>query len=212
MNKPIAQLVVAQQRLELKLDVIEAGHIADNAESQVRAEMQSVLNIRSSVDRTLTSSTVQIITSMTRWQCADSCMCSCHRRRRSNKRTPNTPDRFIGVLFVGYLGLPKLSEQCSDEACTQQSSATVLIAYFFPRWLLARAIILMLKLSSVHGPELNLRMPRVVSNASRVFECAGTGDVDGLKEIFHRGLGSPMDVDVTSGYTALTVNMPSPMA
>ena len=211
-KEPIAQLLVAQQRLELKLDVIKAGHIADNAESQVRAGMESVFNTGNSVDRTLTSRTIQITTSVTRWQCADSCMCSCHRHPRPKKRTPNTLDRFIGVLFVGYFGLPKISERCNDEDCIQQSSATVLVAYFFPTWLLARAMILMLRLSWVHGPELNLRIPRVVSNTSRIFYCASSGDIDGMKEILHRHLGSPMDIDVTNGYTALTVNIAPPIA
>ena len=204
-KEPIAQLLVAQQRLELKLDVIKARYIADNAESQTRAGISPNFTTRSSVDRNLTPSRVQITTSVTRWRCAYSCTCSCHRHSRPNKRSPNILDRFIGVLFVGYLGLPKISGQCNDKDCIQQLSATVLITYFFPRWLLARAMILVLKLSSVHGPELNLRIPRIVSHTSRIFQCAGKGDVDGMKEILDRGLGSPMDIDITNGFSALFV-------
>ena len=210
-QEPITQLLVAQQRLELKLDVVEARHIASNAESKVRATAQSIFNVRNPADQTLTSSTVQVTTTITRWQCTERCGCSCHRHRRPNKRTPNILDRFVGILFVGYLGLPYISERCDDEDCIQRSRSSVLIIYFFPTWLLARAMILVLRLSSVKGPELNLRIPRVVSNASRTFYCAGTGDVVGLKEIFHRGLGSPMDIDVTNGFTALSVYRAFPM-
>ena len=151
-QKPISQVLVAQQRLELKLDLIEARHIANNVESGLRAATQSFLNSRSPLDRTSTSSTVRITTSVARWQCADSCTCSCHRHPQPNKRTRNALDRFVGVLFVGYIGLPKISEQCNDEDCIQQSSSTLLISYFFPTWLLARSMILILRTESPHAP------------------------------------------------------------
>ena len=206
MQQPITQLLNSQQRLELKLDIVEARLVAKNTEFRVRGPTQSILNPRCSLDRISTSSTVRITTSLTRWRCADSCTCSCHRHQRPNKRTPNILDRFIGVLFVGYHGLPKISERCSDGDCIQQSSSTLLISYFFPTWLLARAMILVLRLSSVHGPELNLRIPRIVSDTSRIFHYAIDGSIEDLKEIFHQGLGSPMDLNASNGNTALFVN------
>ena len=49
-------------------------------------------------------------------------------------------------------------------------------------------------------------MPRLVSNTSRIFYCVREGDIESLKEILCRGLASPLDVDVTNGDAALSVN------
>ncbi|KAL9116731.1 MAG: hypothetical protein Q9187_006741 [Circinaria calcarea] len=122
-QKPIAQVLNFQQRLELKMDIIEAKHVANNAESRIRTNAQSVLNPRRTMGYSLASSTVQITTSVTRCTCND------------------TSIKTIIDLWIGT-----------------QSSNT---------------------------PRLD-------------------GDVEGLKEIIKRGFGSPLDLDVSNGYTALS--------
>lgn len=49
--------------------------------------------------------------------------------------------RLVGTLFVGYTGSPLLTEQCSETSCLQRTTPSVSVTYYFPQWLLQRAII-----------------------------------------------------------------------
>ena len=200
LQAPLAQLLVAQQRIELKLDSIEAGHAGSFMETELGAIANSVFSPRSLPEGTAASSSILIKTTVTRQPCM-------HRLRQTKKRSPQSLSRFLGTLFVGYSGSPETCERCAAESYGRrsQSGSTILITYFFPRWLIARALMIALRLSSAYGPELVVRVPRVVSNYSRIFVCAKNGDADGVKDILQKGHGSPMDIDVVTGMTALDV-------
>ena len=206
LQEPISELLAGQQQINLKLTSIEARFMT-NTESQSRVMMESIIKPWGWSNKTWTSESVRVTATVICANQASDCSCHCHRRSRPTKRTPKILERFIGTLFIGYLGIPYVNAPCDDSDCAQRSGSDIRLAYIFPAWVLARALILSLKLLPAYGPELNVRMPRIVSNSSRLFRCATDGDVDSMREILNQGLASPMDVDVLTGSTALMVSV-----
>jgi hypothetical protein len=62
-----------------------------------------------------------------------------------------------------------------------------------------------ISVSETQGPDVALKMPRVVPDNAEVFACAVKGDLDGLQLLFSQGLASPFDVGVGTGRTPLHV-------
>ena len=206
LQEPISHLLASQQQIKLKLRSIEAG-FKQNTDCLARAMTYSILSPFGGSNRTQAFQSLRITATVIGRCGAESCKCSCHHHSRPTKRTPKVLDRFIGILFVGYFGIPYVNKICDHANCAQRSGSDIRFVYIFPTWLLARALVFLLNYSPIRGPELTIRMPRIVSNSSRIFLYASSGNVDGMREILDRGLGSPIDVDVTNGYTPLMVNI-----
>jgi hypothetical protein len=136
-------------------------------------------------------------------RCEGWCSCLCHRPRYV--QTPQSVDFLLGSLFMGYSGIPARSRPCNERSCRQQSIPTVKVTYHFPQWLLRRVIQFALSISYMKGPELTLRMPRVVPANASVISYAVLGKIDGIKSLFDKGLASPFDV-ISNGRTALHVS------
>ena len=199
MHEPMARLLALQQRLELKIDLTEATSIARVAQSTASASMQ----LRSSVGTSFTHS-LCASASISQARCSNGCVCVCHRRRI--RETPKFLTHFLGTLFIGYAGLPRVIQPCNVPGCTQRTGPTVTLTYFFPVWLLARALFMAMKISSCDGPQFCLRVPRIVSNSSAIFTVARKGDVEGIKQILQQRQGSPFDRDVFIGYSPIMVS------
>ena len=177
-QRKVADLQSCQQRLELKLDLTEAQSIAKDVQSTAGTHI---------------SRSIYISTSILRMRCSNGCVCICHRRQ--TRKTPSFLTSFFGTLFIGYAGLPRITQPCDVDACIRRTSPTVMVTYYFPAWLLARAFVLAVKLSSSDEPQLYLRFPRIVSVNSRIFIFAMRGDVNAMKQLLQKRLGSPFDSD-----------------
>lgn len=134
--------------------------------------------------------------------CKPWCSCVCHKQRAL--RNPEWLRKVVGGLFIGYTGLPVLAAACNESTCQQRSAPSIEITYHFPVWFLARVLSLNMTLSTFGGPELNLRMPRMVSWATPLWRISFAGDRKGLREIFAKRKGSPFDVNAY-GQSALHV-------
>ena len=119
----LTQILAAQQRFQLNLDVIEATNIARLAESTAATAMPSATPTqarlaRSSSNRQPHASTIQISATTAvyhrSYRCKIECTCSCHNRKIAKLRLLN---RFLGFIFVGYVGLPYASPKCDDRFC-----------------------------------------------------------------------------------------------
>ena len=192
----MTRLLAVQQRLELKLDLTEATSIARAAQSTASAFMKS----RSSAGTSFTQS-LCLSASISQTRCSDGFICICH--RRCIGQTPKYLTHVLGTLFIAYAGLPRVTQPCNFHGCIQRTSPTVIMTYYFPAWLLTRALFIAVKLSSCDGPQLCLRVPRVVSNNSMILTFASIGDVEGMKHILQQCQGSPFDVDITNGYSPM---------
>ncbi|KAL8758289.1 MAG: hypothetical protein Q9199_001591 [Rusavskia elegans] len=101
-------------------------------------------------------------------------------------------DRILGRLFVGYAGLPLLNDKCDVEECDKSQIPYVNMEYWFPLGLFWSQIVrLQLGYQSHLGPQLSLTMLRRVPDSAPCVNFALDGNIDGLKDLFKRGLASP---------------------
>jgi hypothetical protein len=56
------------------------------------------------------------------------------------------------------------------------------------------------------GPQMQLNFLRRVPDSATCIDFALFGNIDGLKDLFARGLASPRDVSSTRGYSVLRVS------
>ena len=115
-------------------------------------------------------------------------------------------DRILGQLFIGYAGLPLLSSKCDKEVCTKSQPARVSVEYWFPLGFCWSQIVrLPLGYQPNIGPQMSLSTLRRVPDSAPCVTLALNGDIEGLKDLFARGLASPRDVSNTRGYSILRV-------
>ena len=135
--------------------------------------------------------------------CQLPCQCQCHLRGRW--RTHRLLDHFIGSLFVGYSRTPRSSLPCSTASCARYQSTLVSVIYVFPQWFLQHILSIILAYNRPDGPALNLRTFRVISDSSKCFWLAATGNVAEMRDMFKKGEASPFDV--SSGARQATLLM-----
>lgn len=135
-------------------------------------------------------------------ECSPGCICKCHIQKRSS--TPSLVDRVFGQLFVGYAGLPLINDKCDIETCERNQAARISVEYWFPLGFLWSSIV---RLQATYqpniGPRFELSTLRRVPDSAQCVNFALTGNIEGLKDLFKRGLASPRDVSTTRGYSVL---------
>lgn len=134
--------------------------------------------------------------------CSPGCPCRCHTHKR--RSTPGLVNRVFGQLFIGYTGLPLVNAQCDTDMCERKQPARVSVEYWFPLGFLWSSIV---RLQATYqpniGPQFELSTLRRVPDSAQCVNFALTGNVEGLKDLFKRGLASPRDVSTTRGYSVL---------
>ena len=139
--------------------------------------------------------------------CPVGCNCICHITRKAS--TPAMVDRVLGQLFVGYAGMPFLTAKCDAEGCRKSQSPWISLEYWFPLGYFRSQIFrLQVAYQSNFGPQVSLSTLRRVPDSALSIKHALTGNIEGLKSLFARGLASPMDVCSTRGYSLLRVSLP----
>jgi hypothetical protein len=137
--------------------------------------------------------------------CTRGCPCACHKQRRSS--TPALLERIIGQIFVDYAGLPIFSQKCNIPTCTKGQSPHVRLEYWFPLGFVWSQIFhLQIVYLQNAGPQMQLNFLRRVLDSAPCIDFALFGNIDGLKDLFARGLASPRDVSNTRGYSVLRVS------
>ena len=192
------QILAGQYRLEMKIDAIQAERAVRAAHRLAVSPAQP-----SSSDATQSTYPILVSASRTQWKCSPHCMCACH--RRYNAKSPQILRRFLGLLFLGYAGLPMITPPCDTKFCMQPTSPNAIVTYHFPLWLLARVVAVAIKLSMHEGPQFSLRVSRVVDGSSGLFMAIQFGNVDQVKALLYKRIDSPFDVSSVTGYSALMV-------
>ena len=138
--------------------------------------------------------------------CRRGCPCVCHLQRRS--ALPGIVDRVIGQMFVGYVGMPLLNQRCDIESCEKAQSPAVSLEYWFPLGFVWSQIVrLQLTYQPNVGPHFELSSLRRVPDSAQCVNFALNGNIEGLKDLFNRGMASPRDVSSTRGYSILRVSL-----
>jgi hypothetical protein len=133
--------------------------------------------------------------------CPSDCSCSCHVQTRF--RTPRFLQQVTGFLLLGYSGHAVLQQQCIS-SCLREDSKPLQMTYFFPRWFVNRAISFSMSDTLRNNPTFNIKIRRVVPEASQLFSLSKFGDVEGIRNLFDNRLASPDDVHIRGGVDGFT--------
>lgn len=165
-------------------------------------------------DSYMKSNTVEVRTSFAGTSsgarsCKKWCSCVCHKQNHLKFSTPLT--YVLGSLFVGYSGLPVSTPPCNEHSCLRRAIPALEFSYYFPGWFLARSLLMSLKLVPLAGPELTLRMPRLIrwtTKEANLFHSARAGKLEAIQSMFTGGIVTPFDVTLSLGESALFVRAP----
>ncbi|KUJ19420.1 ankyrin [Mollisia scopiformis] len=117
---------------------------------------------------------------------------------------PTLFNRMLGQLFVAYTGVPYLSQKCDSEACKRSQAPRIYVEYWFPLGFCWSQILqLQVGFQSNLGLQFSLKSLRRVPDSAQCVHYTMDGNIEGLKDLFKRGLASPLDVSSTRGYTLL---------
>lgn len=168
----------------------------------------SELRQRSHVSRSQYSgSIIRIPTTVDRQQvCHRFCICRCH--QKTTLASPSWTQRLIGALFIGYTSIPTpmaIHPACDEKRCIQRQNWSITVNYYFPSWLLKRAILLRSRSSPTDGCMISVRTPRVVSATAAQFLLSRQGNVAEMKKLFSQGLASPFDIESDGTLSCLQV-------
>ena len=193
-----------QDRLQLRVSVPDAEEITKKRLPYHREPDGELTGPASGEQSFKSTQNVRISIRASQLRCTKSCACLCHCRK--TYRSPPVLDRFFGALSIGCTGIPKVTPPCDSTECAQRSSPTVLISFFFPSWFLARALIILGRSTPTNGPEMIIRLPRVVGDNALIFDRCAQNDIRAVRELLQQGLASTSDVRCTTGETLLHVS------
>ena len=128
-------------------------------------------------------------------QCKDWCSCACHKKHVLKIKDPST----IGSFSLAYSGLPWVTASCDEKSCRSRSVPSIAVTFQFPNWVWRRHLLSSFSYTPIRGPDLNLRLPRVVDWSSKLWGYGITGDLQGVQELYSLGMASPWDVNALGG-------------
>jgi hypothetical protein len=142
-------------------------------------------------------------------QCSMTCLCQCHRRRQIRSSDNSLIQQCLGQFFLSYSSIPVWDTRpCNDPRCVNRDPVAVDLIYMLPEWLLNKAlgIYVSWKSMSGQGASLHIRVPRIISEDSDVFNAITADDVPGLQVLLGSGKFLPTDV-TPLGTTMLLVSL-----
>lgn len=138
-------------------------------------------------------SVIRLQASCYRKTCRPWCSCCCHVRK--SIKTPNSLKGFLGSLFIGYSGVPFVTQSCNERQCSRRSTLRFIVNYQFPAWFWTRALFASLTSANMPGPEMLIRVQTTVPFASETYQYCLNGNTIGLQRLFEKHSASPFDVD-----------------
>ena len=125
--------------------------------------------------------------------CPVACKCKCHETWRIY--TPWKLRKLFGYSKIEGAELPFFKSACSLRSCKGKRAMFVNINLFLPTMMAARMISLWFTSSPLHGPELLLRVSRVVRTDTAAYRAICHGDLDAVKRCISAGDCKPWDVN-----------------
>lgn len=122
--------------------------------------------------------------------CAEWCSCRCH--VRSTVGSPWILRGFLGQLFFER---ESTGPPCNENSCQRSAISTFKVIYHLPRYLVNRYIKFAVQHSPLDGPNLSVRMPRVMEWQHELFKYANVGNLQAIQNLFSEGKASPYDVN-----------------
>lgn len=123
-------------------------------------------------------------------KCLPWCSCSCHARRSFT--TPLILRTVLGEINVQYRGK---RQECDEFNCRRSANFSLSLKYDLPKYLMSRYIVMAMRCVPLEGPQLSLRMPRVMRWSHPLWNYANSNDVLAIQKLFSEGKASPHDVN-----------------
>lgn len=137
-----------------------------------------------------------------RRKCNPWCACRCHSHKRLN--TPRLLQSVVGQLFVGYAGVPLLTESCDlPDQCQGTGESFMQFNYYFPTWFLSRVMTFSLRKSEFQRPEYSLRVLNIRSTFEAIFVGSEGNDAALVRSLISNDRASVLDITDGDGHSAL---------
>lgn len=133
-----------------------------------------------------------------------SCSCSCH--RKPHVLALPVLKGIAGALNVSFSTIPVWRPVCDIQRCHSRKKSIINGRYFFPRWFYSRVVYFSLISSKRKGPELLLRVCRIISRNGSIFHCILSNDFTGVRHLYGNGEAFPYDIDEDRNWTPLIVS------
>ena len=130
------------------------------------------------------------------WSCKAWCSCQCH--ATSSFQSIRSLQHLFGSLSISHSGIPYLTKPCNQKACRARARPNMKMSYRFPAFM-QNAITATFTFQDFAGPEIRVKLGRVVGWTAPTWGPAIMGEVGKLQDLFERGLSSPWDVNPIGG-------------
>ena len=191
-----ADSTVPEDKFELDEDGSSSGIIlAEEVDSGSGSVPADTLIDRRRQESTGQETAVLITATLGQDNCIRCCPCQCH--TPSRLQTPNLLRHLLGswMLVLRNIALPT-TLRCDYSLCRKSRLSSFSLAYYFPKWMLARAITIMGNWKDLHGAGVSIvvRLPRIRPFDEPMFRLVENADVAAFKALFSSGGASPFDV------------------
>ena len=130
------------------------------------------------------------------------CACSCHSTMQYS--TSVITSKVFGSLIIGVAGRIFSNPECDSPNCRDHSHFSITVAYYFPCWLVAKAIIFQCVRLPYGHPSFGLRVRSLLPEHSPVMHAIARGQPLVLRSMLENRISSPDDME-EMGWTLLTV-------
>ena len=120
--------------------------------------------------------------------CRPGCGCSCHLNRKF--KSPWLLNAFMGEFSIHWYSQKKPEVRCN---CSEHTGVAVF--YRFPDYILQRYISMIVESTYLDGPELLLRVPRILPWTHLLWRYSIYGDLKAVQKMFADRVASPHDID-----------------
>ena len=125
--------------------------------------------------------------------CPPACTCNCHKFWRVY--SPWRLRKLFGYSKIEGAEIPFFKGACSLRSCKGKRAMFIKINFLLPSMMAARMISLWFTSSPLYGPELLLRIPRVLRPDTPAYLAIVQGDLDTVKRSVSAGDFKPWDLD-----------------
>lgn len=130
------------------------------------------------------------------------CSCSCHSTMHYS--TSTITSKVFGSLIIGVSGRIFSNPVCDSPNCRDHSHFSITVAYYFPCWLVAKAIIFQCVRLPYGHPSFGLRVRNLLPEHSPVINAIARGQPLVLRSLLEHRVSSPDDMEEMA-WTLLTV-------
>lgn len=172
------------------------------ATGSIPVERQSSMSSKGSEVIPLNQSAVRALRGKRRELRLSVCSCSCHNTMHYS--TSTITSKVFGSLVIGVSGRIFSNPVCDSPNCRDHSHFSITVAYYFPCWLVAKAIIFQCVRLPYGHPSFGLRVRNLLPEHSPAMSAIARGQPLVLQSLLEHRVSSPDDMEEMA-WTLLTV-------